>query len=89
MTLEIVRHQWKRIVFMQTNREDVGKRFLEVEIPVAPDRETADRVSAPFRDYYQLMAHARIALSAYLRSHREHHFFVAGDTESIDGGHKD
>src|SRR3974390_699604 len=50
MTLNIVRDQWKRIVFMQTNREDVGGRFLEIEIPVPPSRAEADRVSAPFRD---------------------------------------
>ncbi len=49
-----VRQQWKRVVFMQTNREDVGARFLEIEI--APNRERADEVSAPFRDYYMTMS---------------------------------
>lgn len=28
MTLKVVRDQWKRVVFMQTNREDVGSRYL-------------------------------------------------------------
>ena len=76
MTLKIVRDQWKRIVFMQTNREDVGKRYLEVEIPVAPER--AAEVSQDFRNYFQTLAHARTRLETYLASSNSHHFFVAG-----------
>jgi type I restriction enzyme M protein len=81
MTLNIVRDQWKRIVFMQTNREDVGGRFLEIEIPVPATRAVADSVSAPFRDYYLAMAHARTSLADYLRSVPDHHFFVSGVDE--------
>ena len=36
MTLNVVRQQWNRVVFMQTNREDVGQRYLEIEVPVPP-----------------------------------------------------
>lgn len=81
MTLKIVRDQWKRVVFMQTNREDVGKRFYEIEIPVPPDTETASRVSAPFRDYYQTLASARTKLQTYLGASKAHHFFVSGAEE--------
>ncbi len=84
MTLKIVRAQWKRIVFMQTNREDVGKRYLEIEIPVPPSRIEADRVSEAFRNYYESIANSRVALGAYLRSSGAHHFFVAGADEVLD-----
>jgi type I restriction enzyme M protein len=78
MTLKIVRDQWKRVVFMQTNREDVGKRYFEIRIPVPPSREVADRVSAPFREYYTTIAVARSKLANYLSENGGHHFFVSG-----------
>jgi hypothetical protein len=81
MTLNIVRDQWKRVVFMQTNREDVGGRFLEIEIPVPPSRAEADRVSAAFREYYLTIAEARTKLAGYLQQSSEHHFFVSGTEE--------
>jgi hypothetical protein len=81
MTLNVVRDQWKRVVFMQTNREDVGKRYLEIEIPVPPTRRVADRVSEAFRAYYLSIAEARVGLGRYLRSSGAHHFFVAGADE--------
>lgn len=83
MTLNIVRDQWKRVIFMQTNREDVGSRFLEVEIPIPPSRSEADRVSAPFREYYLSIAGARTSLAEYLNKSSKHHFFVSGDTASL------
>ncbi|MEU6740515.1 hypothetical protein [Streptosporangium sandarakinum] len=85
LTLKAVRDQWKRIVFMQTNREDVGKRYLEIRIPVAPDRETADRVSQPFREYFTTLAKARSDLNDYLSSSDLHHFFVSGvERDAVD-----
>lgn len=39
---------------MQTNREDVGDRFLEIRVPVPPDAVTAEAVSSPFRNYVAL-----------------------------------
>ncbi|MGH9944883.1 MAG: HsdM family class I SAM-dependent methyltransferase, partial [Pyrinomonadaceae bacterium] len=52
MSLRIVRQQWSRIVFMQTNREDAGTRYNDIVIPVPPNRAAADEVSAAFRKYY-------------------------------------
>jgi type I restriction enzyme M protein len=78
LTLSIVREQWKRVVFMQTNREDVGDRWLEIEIPVAKSREIADATAEPFRAYYNAIAAARTALGDYLRENEEHHFFISG-----------
>ena len=78
MTLNIVRNQWKRIVFMQTNREDVGKRYLEIEIPIAPTKNRAIEVSDEFRKYFTAMSKARLSLSEYLASSKAHHFFLSG-----------
>ena len=86
MSLKVVRDQWKRVVFMQTNREDVGKRYLEIRIPVPPDRQAADRVSRPFREYFRSLAAARTKLATYLHQSDAHHFFVAGAVESDGEG---
>ena len=81
VTLKIVREQWKRVVFMQTNREDVGKRYLEIELPLAPTEERAREVSEAFRDYYLTLAKARTRLAEYLLSSDDHHFFLSGAGE--------
>lgn len=85
MTLTIVRDQWRRIVFMQTNREDVGKRYYEIELPLAPSSDRAVEVSAPFRDYYTAVADARRSLREYLDSEGDHHFFVSGAEQQDEG----
>jgi hypothetical protein len=82
MTLNIVRDQWKRVVFMQTNREDVGNRYLGIRIPVPISYAVGQEVSQPFRDYYQGLAAAREGLQAHFASHPEHHFFI-GDAADI------
>lgn len=77
MTLSVVRDQWERVVFMQTNREDVGDRYLEIKIPVPKTKGAGERVSSVFRSYYQTVAEARKSLSDYLAK-GDHHFFVSG-----------
>lgn len=59
LDLPLVKRQWKRVVFMQTNREDVGARYREIEIPVPPDRAAAEAVSRHYRDYYEGLAALR------------------------------
>jgi type I restriction enzyme M protein len=81
LSLKVVRDQWRRIIFMQTNREDVGKRYLEILLPVPPSRERAKEISESFRTYYQTLAKARSALSDYLNQEKQHHFFVSGAEE--------
>jgi len=78
MSLKIVRNQWRRIIFMQTNRDDVGKRYLEIKFPVPPDRQRADALSEPFRTYYQTLASLRVKLGHYLNQEKQHHFFISG-----------
>lgn len=85
MTLKVVRDQWNRVIFMQTNREDVGGRYLEIEIPIPPSREVADKVSKPFRDYYITLAEAKRQMQEYLQaSENSHHFFVGAAEELVD-----
>jgi len=78
MTLKIVRDQWNRVVFMQTNREDVGKRYLEIEVPFPRSRERADEVSEPFRSYFTTLAEERERLRNYLDTSGDHHFLISG-----------
>jgi type I restriction enzyme M protein len=77
MTLKIVRDQWKRFVFMQINREDVGKRYLQISIPVPRSAEKAREASNSFRAYFQAIADARLAFSSYLADTGDHHFFIS------------
>lgn len=83
LTLNEVRDQWHRVVFMQTNREDVGGRYTEILVPVPPSREAADRVSAPFREYCTKLAEARTRLARYLED-GQHHFFVGSATDPAE-----
>lgn len=77
LSLVVVRQQWRRIVLMQTNREDVGERALEIQIPLPSSRDDADEISKPFRVYYQSLERARADLIAAMShsQHRHHLFF--------------
>ncbi len=70
LSLNIVRDQWRRVIFMQSNREDVGERYFDIRIPVSRDVRHANVVSQPFRDYHQRLATARDDLRSYLRMTR-------------------
>ena len=59
MGLDVVLNQWDRVVFMQTNREDLGDRYREILLPYPFARKDADRVSSYVRDYYQQLAALR------------------------------
>jgi len=83
MTLKVVRDQWRRIVFMQTNREDVGKRYLELKVPVPTTEEAGREASEPFRSYYLALAKARADFATYLQNSGQHHFFVSGAEEPV------
>lgn len=58
-SLQAVRNQWRRIALMQTNREDVGQRHLEIRIPLPPDKKWADDKSVAFRNYLGGVAKAK------------------------------
>jgi hypothetical protein len=77
MSLKIVRQQWQRIVFMQTNREDTGRRYREIQIPMAPNRAERDEIAKPFKTYYEGTAKLREDFLAYLAKDEHHHVFLA------------
>ena len=84
LTLSIVRDQWRRVIFMQTNREDVGERYFDIRIPVPRDADHASSVSQPFRDYYQRLAAARDDLRSYFTDEPAHHFFLGTADEPLE-----
>ncbi|MDR8730796.1 hypothetical protein [Burkholderia pseudomultivorans] len=88
LTLNIVRDQWRRVIFMQTNREDVGDRYLDIRVPVPRDADHAAEISRPFRHYYQSLAKARDELRTYFASEPDHHFFI-GTAEEGSGDIED
>ena len=59
LDLDAVRKQWSRVVFMQTNREDLGNRYREIRIPVPATREHGELVSSHYRKYYRSIAQLR------------------------------
>lgn len=59
LCLQPVREQWRRIVLMQTNREDCGDRYREIVIPRPPNKKWALDASKSFREYFQSMAEAK------------------------------
>lgn len=92
MSLRAVRRQWDRIVFMQTNREDVGGRYRQILIPVAPNEKAADEISKPFRDYYLGMQRLREKFLDHLSESERYHIFlssVEAVEEEIDEELKD
>jgi type I restriction enzyme M protein len=81
MSLKVVRNQWQRIVFMQTNREDTGQRFREIQIPMAPSAAERKEVGKPFRDYYRGEARLRKKFLEYLAEDERHHVFLSSEAE--------
>jgi hypothetical protein len=77
LTLRVVREQWRRVVFMQTNREDVGQRYREILIPLPLSQEDLEAVARPFRSYYEGVISLRQAFVSYLEAGDLHHVFVA------------
>lgn len=71
LCLRSVRQQWRRIALMQTNREDCGSRYLEVRVPLPPDRKTGLAASQPFREYFQTIAAAKTKFLAAVKAHPE------------------
>ena len=79
LSLNEVRAQWERIVFMQTNREDVGKRMLEIKIPVPKDIATANKYSAPFKKYYNALEESRKCFVKSLTESEFNHHIHLGE----------
>lgn len=78
LSLQVVRDQWRRVIFMQTNREDVGHRYREILVPIPPDKKQAQDVSKEFRTYFQGMARLRTNFATHLAVEDLHHFTLTG-----------
>jgi len=78
MSLHLVRAQWSRVVFMQTNREDVGSRYLEIVVPVPRSAAVAKKYGRAYRDYFNDLATLRASLRDRLEADGfRHHVFFA------------
>lgn len=53
LRLKDVQKQWERVIFMQTNREDLGDRYRLIEIPYTEDSNAAKKVSQAYREYFE------------------------------------
>lgn len=84
LSLRAVRRQWERIVFMQTNREDVGTRYREIRIPVPPDRKTADAFSSPMKKFYTGINELRTQYLAYLERDGRHHIYLSASDDAAE-----
>lgn len=56
LDLDVVLDQYERVVFMQTNRENLGDRYREICLPIPNSKEGGDRVSEHYRRYYKGLA---------------------------------
>lgn len=52
LSLNDVQSQWKRVIFMQTNREDLGDRYRYINIPYTTDVDAAKKISDGYRHYF-------------------------------------
>lgn len=52
LNLSDVLKQWKRVVFMQTNREDLGDRYRYITIPYTDDPATSATYAADYKKYF-------------------------------------
>ncbi len=68
LLLPKVQKQWDRVVFMQTNREDLGDRWREIVIPVPKDRVVAERYSRGVEKYYTELARIRDELHREMKN---------------------
>ena len=59
MSLRVVNDQFRYLVQMQTNREDLGKRIAEVRIPLPNDSAGRERWEQNARDYLHAVEAAR------------------------------
>jgi len=64
MSLNVVHDQFKFLVLMQTNREDLGSRFRQILIPIPTHSAHRERWAGPIRQYFQATVEARASYDA-------------------------
>ena len=55
MSLRVVHEQFKFLVLMQMNREDLGDRYRELLLPIPRKKAQREKVSKPIADYFSAM----------------------------------
>ena len=59
MSLRVVNEQFKFLVLMQMNREDLGDRYRELLLPIPRKKAQREKLSKPIADYFAAVALAR------------------------------
>ena len=63
-SLKVVHDQFKYLVLMQMNREDLGRRYRELLLPIPRTRRAREKWSAPVRRYFEAQTAARTSYNA-------------------------
>jgi len=58
-SMRIVHDQFRYLVLMQTNREDLGRRWRELLLPIPRDAAKRTAWATPIREYFQAVTAAR------------------------------
>lgn len=86
LSLKVVRAQWRTVIFMQTNRDDVGHRYREIRIPIANTADAGREASEAFRAYYTGMAKIRKAFATALQKEGLHYLTLSGASDPDEVG---
>lgn len=68
MSLKVVNEQFRYLVLMQMNREDLGSRIRELKIPIPRTTAGRDKWSADARDYFTSLVKARESYDSLLEN---------------------
>ena len=74
MSLRVVNDQFRYLVMMQTNREDLGKRLYELKVPIPEKRSGRERWETHVRAYFEARRAARSEYDKLLDSLDVSHF---------------
>lgn len=66
MSLSVVNDQFRHLVLMQTNREDLGRRILELKLPVPNQGAERERWGSHVRRYFEALNQAQTEYSKLL-----------------------
>jgi type I restriction enzyme M protein len=58
-SLHVVHDQFRFLVLMQMNREDLGRRYRELLLPIPRDAAMREKWARPIQDYFEVMTRAR------------------------------
>ena len=64
VSLKVVHDQFKYLVLMQMNREDLGRRYRELVLPIPRALAAREKWAAPVRRYFEAQTAARASYNA-------------------------